>query len=177
MKLHIGPGSVYLPGWVNVDLFSSVRADCYADALAIPYPENTFDIVYASHVLEHMNRHTILAALTHWRFLLKEGGTLRLAVPDFDAICKFYTGTGDVQKVMGLLYGGQRLPIDVHKVVFDFRFLFYCLKAVGFHGDNIKKWDWRCTEHSDYDDYSQSYIPHMDKDNGILMSLNMEAVK
>jgi hypothetical protein len=27
------------------------------------------------------------------------------------------------------------------------------------------------------DDYSQSYLPHMDKENGTLMSLNLEAVK
>ena len=97
MKLQIGPGNVYIPGWVNIDLFSSIRADHYANALAIPYPEKTFDIVYASHVLEHMNRHTILAALTHWRFLLKDGGTLRLSVPDFKSICEFYSMSGDVQ--------------------------------------------------------------------------------
>ena len=32
-------------------------------------------------------------------------------------------------------------------------------------------------KHSDIDDYSQAYIPHMDKDNGTLMSLNVEAIK
>ena len=31
--------------------------------------------------------------------------------------------------------------------------------------------------HIDYDDYSQAYYPHMDKDNGILISLNVEAIK
>lgn len=33
---------------------------------------------------------------------------------------------------------------------------------------------WKNTEHSQFDDYSQSYIPHMDKINGTLMSLNVE---
>ena len=28
-----------------------------------------------------------------------------------------------------------------------------------------------------YDDYSQSYLPHMDKENGMLMSLNLEGRK
>ena len=177
MKLQIGPGNVYIPGWVNIDLFSSVRADCYANALAIPYPEKTFDIVYASHVLEHMNRHTILAALTHWKFLLKDGGTLRLSVPDFKAICEYYTLSGDVQKVLGLLYGGQRISLDTHKIAFDQIFLTKCLKTVGFERDNISLWDWQCTEHAMLDDYSQAYIPHMDKENGRLMSLNMEAIK
>jgi hypothetical protein len=41
----------------------------------------------------------------------------------------------------------------------------------------VSKYDWRDTEHSELDDFSQSYLPHMDKDNGKLMSLNIEAVK
>ena len=42
---------------------------------------------------------------------------------------------------------------------------------------DIKEWDWRKTEHSDIDDYSQAYLPHMDKENGLLMSMNIEATK
>ena len=42
---------------------------------------------------------------------------------------------------------------------------------------NIKLWDWRTTEHSQFDDYSQAYIPHMDKENGTLISLNVECKK
>ena len=49
------------------------------------------------------------------------------------------------------------------------------LEEVGFK--NIKRYDWKNTIHKHYDDYSQAYIPHMDKENGILMSLNVEAVK
>jgi hypothetical protein len=35
-------------------------------------------------------------------------------------------------------------------------------------------WD---TELYPEDDFSKSYLPHMDKDNGILMSLNILATK
>jgi hypothetical protein len=42
---------------------------------------------------------------------------------------------------------------------------------------NIHRYDWRNTVHKDYDDYSQAYIPHMDKERGILMSLNVEGEK
>jgi len=37
--------------------------------------------------------------------------------------------------------------------------------------------DWRRTEHAEVDDYSQAYLPHLDRENGQLMSLNLEAVK
>jgi len=39
------------------------------------------------------------------------------------------------------------------------------------------RYDWRQTIHKDYDDVSPAYIPHMDKEHGILISLNVEAEK
>ena len=31
----------------------------------------------------------------------------------------------------------------------------------------IRYWDWRLTEHSKVDDYSQAYFPHMNKKDGL----------
>ena len=39
------------------------------------------------------------------------------------------------------------------------------------------EWDFTKTEHSMHDDHSQAFLPHMDKENGTLISLNIEAVK
>ena len=49
------------------------------------------------------------------------------------------------------------------------------LRRVGFA--EMRRWDWRRTEHAAIDDYSQAYLPHLDRENGLLMSLNLEAVK
>ena len=49
------------------------------------------------------------------------------------------------------------------------------LETIGF--TNIHRYDWRDTEHSYIDDFSQCYLPHMDKENGMLMHLNLEATK
>ena len=38
-------------------------------------------------------------------------------------------------------------------------------------------WDWRKTEHSQFDDHSQAYLPKMNKEHGTLISLNVEAIK
>ena len=43
--------------------------------------------------------------------------------------------------------------------------------------NNCIKYDWRKTEPADFDDHSQAYIPHMDKSNGTLISLNIESNK
>lgn len=175
MKLHIGTGSTYLPNWINVDIFSFVQADIYSNAMNLPYERESCDLIYASHVLEHFNRHVVLAVLTHWRDLLKVGGILRLAVPNFKAVCEYYAETGDLCKLIGLLYGGQSNVLDKHHIIFDEATLTWDLQKVGF--EKISRWDWRTTEHAQFDDYSQAYLPPFQRDTGRLMSLNMEAIK
>ena len=49
------------------------------------------------------------------------------------------------------------------------------LKQAGFI--NVRHYDWRNTEHAAVDDYSHAYIPHMDKEHGIQISLNVECDK
>lgn len=174
MKLHIGCGKVYLHGWINVDLFSNTAADLCCDITRIPYPEQSFDLIYASHVLEHVHRHMVIATLQHWRSLLKEGGILRLAVPDFAACVARYNQTENLPELMGLLYGGQTYTKNSHTVIFDEQTLSAALIKVGF--SSIGVWDWRKTEHAEYDDFSRAYLPHRDV-NGRLMSLNLQATR
>ena len=47
------------------------------------------------------------------------------------------------------------------------------LQDAGFGA--VRRWDWRATEHAGIDDHSQAYYPHMDKEGGLLVSLNLEA--
>ena len=141
----------------------------------MPFDPGTFDLIYASHVLEHVHRHQIVATLFHWAQTLKEGGVLRLAVPDFDAVVRRYQSTKNLPELMGLLYGGQNHPKNNHFVTFDEATLRDSLKRAGL--TRVRPWDWRTTEHAEYDDFSQAYLPHMAKQDGILMSLNLEATK
>jgi hypothetical protein len=62
-----------------------------------------------------------------------------------------------------------------HKTVYDFKSLRSLLFDAGFR--NVRSWDWRKADHGHVDDHSQRYLPHMDKCNGKLISLNMEAIK
>ena len=39
----------------------------------------------------------------------------------------------------------------------------------------VSDWDWRKELPEGYDDYSRAYFPHMDFDNGICISLNVQA--
>ena len=62
-----------------------------------------------------------------------------------------------------------------HKSVYTFDSLKEMLENNGF--TSVQRYDWRERIHKDYDDHSQAYYPHMDKENGILISLNVEAIK
>ena len=106
---------------------------------------------------------------------LKINGILRLAVPDFEKAIEWYNDTKKIEDVIGLISGGQKTEFDYHKMIYDRKFLTKVLKICGF--DDVKEWEWRQTEHGQFDDYSQSYLPHMDKENGMLMSLNLQAIK
>ena len=71
--------------------------------------------------------------------------------------------------------GGQKDDYDWHGMIFDFKTLERGLIEAGF--ENIRRYDWRETElgRLGIDDYSMAYLPHMDKENGRLMMLNVEA--
>ena len=62
-----------------------------------------------------------------------------------------------------------------HKTIYDYDSLKKVLEDNGF--SETKKWDWKEVDHGKYDDYSQAYLPHMDKNNGTLISLNIECKK
>jgi hypothetical protein len=77
-----------------------------------------------------------------------------------------------------MFYGKWKINNELtvyHKTIYDFNSLKKVLENGGFK--NIRLWDWKKAEHGKFDDYSQAYLPHMDKENGILISLNVECDK
>lgn len=174
--LHIGCGDRHIPGFIHIDVRKLPHVDYVASADKLDMCEDdSIDLIYACHLLEHFRRNQIEDVLKEWYRVLKTGGILRIAVPDFESIIKVYQQNRDLELIMGLLYGRQDYPENTHFVVFDFSCLEKRLSEVGFK--NVHRYDWRKTIHKDYDDYSQAYIPHMDKEHGLLMSLNVECEK
>ena len=78
----------------------------------------------------------------------------------------------DLKSLMGMLYGGQDYDENFHHVIFDFNTLSQDLKDIGFK--STQTWD---TMEMNIDDFSKSFLPHMDFKNGKLMSLNIFATK
>ena len=113
--------------------------------------------------------------IKEWHRVLKKDSILRIAVPDFEAICSVYLSNHNIEEIIGPVCGKQDHDHNFHYVIYDFDSLSSLLKTCGFR--EVNRYDWRKTEHSDIDDFSQAYIQHMDKKSGTLISLNVEATK
>jgi len=182
VKLHLGCGRRHLPGFTNVDLDDYPHIDYKSDIKKLPmFEDNSAELIYCCHAFEYFDREEAPKILKEWYRVLRPGGIIRLAVPNFGVLSRIYYETGDISKVLGPLYGrieikrGKNKRIIYHKTTYDFKSLSKLLMSVGFK--NAHTYDWRGTIHKDYDDFSQAYIPHMDKEHGTLISLNVEAEK
>jgi SAM-dependent methyltransferase len=117
-RLNLGCGPNAPPGWLNVDgswnaWFSNhpylrktleavgvinpnhgaqwkIRPLVHDLTEALPFRENSFSSVYASHVLEHLYLADAQRLLLECRRVLKPGGVVRMVVPDLRAMVTTY---------------------------------------------------------------------------------------
>lgn len=178
IKINMGCGwRNFGKDWIHIDGGAYEHLD-HKSMTTLPFKDNEVDLIYSSHVVEYFDREQVESLLKEWHRVLKPGGTLRVAVPDFSKMAELYTlGEYEVDSFLGLLYGKMKMESDTiyHKTVYDFKSLSTVLQSSGFK--NCRLYDWRETEHSQFDDHSQAYLPHMQKETGTLMSLNVECEK
>jgi len=97
--LEIGPGERRIDGFETLNIVWNRDVDYVLDASTLlPFADNTFDLIYSSHSLEHIPWYQVEATLREWVRILKVDGRLELWVPDGLKICKAlvdYELTGD----------------------------------------------------------------------------------
>lgn len=82
-KLNLGCGTDMKKGYVNLDFLDISGVDVKHDLNKFPYPfkENTFDEIYTSHVLEHLeNFEKVMGELKR---ISKAGAKIKIRVPHF----------------------------------------------------------------------------------------------
>ena len=105
---------------------------------SLPFSTGSFDVVYASHCLEHSAWEYLEATLSEWRRVLARGGALCVAVPDMVAMAELIAeptnAAADDLQLMYVVYGAQRDAHDFHRAGFTERLLTVLLRANGFCG-------------------------------------------
>ncbi len=88
-KLEIGVGDYRLAGFETLSIIGGSHVDYVLDASKrLPFEDETFESVYASHVLEHIAWYKTEETLREWVRILKRGGRLEVWVPDGLKICQ-----------------------------------------------------------------------------------------
>jgi len=170
IKLNLGCGGRALDGWINVDyalgavvakfpLFSAINrrfrffvTNWDKDILIhdlrkhFPWKDNSVDIIYSSHTLEHFYKEEGLYFLKECYRVLKFGGIIRILVPDLKCLVNHYESglisADDFLNELGVNYNtkGENFIKRIvtpyihypHKCMYDLQALTKVMDTVGF---------------------------------------------
>lgn len=131
-RVNIGCGATPTPGWINLDNSLTVRIangpfswllrsrpqfyDAikragirYGTATRIPLADNSVEVVYTSHMVEHLDRADAADFLNEANRILVPGGRVRVVVPDLLRKVEEYRRDGDADALIdGLLMSVHR---------------------------------------------------------------------
>ncbi|MEW5856157.1 MAG: methyltransferase domain-containing protein [Cyanobacteriota bacterium] len=175
LYLHLGCGGVNHEKFVNIDALPAPHIHYIRglDNLS-PFKDNSVDLIYGSHCLEHFSHLKVPNVLGEWYRVLKTDGILRLSVPNFDALCEIYKESGnDLDSILEVLMGRQDYKYNFHMTAFTQSSLTRLFKNVGFR--EVREWQPGSCELTTFRDFSNHKIPANQKYYPI--SLNLEAIK
>ena len=147
MNLNIGSSNVSgeykKSNWINLDRTKSKGVNTIADALDLPFAEDSFNEIHCFHVLEHVTRDKYLKMLEELFRVLSIGGKLYLEVPDFEGVVKKLKNAFDNKNDREIhiwttsTYGKNERPGMAHYWGFHERLLTNSFEAVGFQ--NVRR--------------------------------------
>lgn len=100
MYINLGGGNFREEGWTNVDYPFKARERKQKTEIDVkhnfmlrkqlPFDDNSVEIVYTEHCIEHLTCHAVEYLLSDIYRILKKGHHLRISCPDFDKVMKLY---------------------------------------------------------------------------------------
>ena len=136
LRLHIG-GRERKEGWKVLNIQPGDAVDYVGDIRDLSqFETGSCEIVYASHVLEHVPQSELVSTLKGVKRVLRNQGQFLISVPDLDTLSKMiiFPGLTTEQRihVMRMMFGGQTDAHDFHFVGFTFDILASYLQSAGF---------------------------------------------
>ncbi|GMG83176.1 hypothetical protein LNKW23_23890 [Paralimibaculum aggregatum] len=95
-RLEIGPGDRPIEGFEAINIVWSPGVDYVHDVVGgLPFPDATFETLYASHVLEHVPWYLVPGVLAEWHRVLRPGGAVEIWVPNGLEIARAFVDAED----------------------------------------------------------------------------------
>jgi len=138
-RLHIG-GKLREAGWEVLNALPGPDVDHLGNANDLSrFADNSFETVYASHVVEHFDyRDELHRTLSEWCRVLKPGGLIQVSVPDLEVLAGLMLNKQlqllDRFMVMRMIFGGHMDAYDYHQVGLTEEILGSFLLNAGFVG-------------------------------------------
>lgn len=149
-KLEIGPGTTSLGSdWHSMDMISRPHVNIQHDIRNLPLPilSESYDLVYMSHILEHIPWFQTVEVLIEIKRILKKNGRIEIWVPDLKKLVEAYLNPALVENDGWYRYNPEKHPTkwfngrlftygpeeeNWHRAAFDAEFLKYNLQEAGF---------------------------------------------
>jgi len=120
--LDLGCGQDKKEGYLGLDIHPWPCVDVVHDATTgLPFPDNHFDKVYSGMFFEHLGKFQVPPMLRECHRVLREGGELRIIVPDLDKVLADFLKAplGDKYHFpLDTVFGGQAHEGEFHKTGF-----------------------------------------------------------
>ncbi len=136
MKLHIG-GKMKKDGWKIFNIQDADYVDIVGDIRDLSqFDDESIEIIYASHVLEHVRQKEVTKTLQGINRVLKKDGSFYCSVPNLEVLAKLFLSEKlNIDQrwgVMQMIFGGQKDDNDFHYVGWTLDFAKYFFGAAGF---------------------------------------------
>ncbi len=140
--LHLGCGTKYLPGFLNIDgnLFNKI--DVWLDVRnGLPFRSGSVDSVYSTHMFEHFYTDELKLLLRECLRVLKDGAGVRLIVPSLESAIAAYTARRTEWfsdsfprhfDSLGGRFSNFVFCDGQHRTAFDFSYMNEVLREAGF---------------------------------------------
>jgi predicted SAM-dependent methyltransferase len=135
-RLHVGSHRRFA-GWESLKILPGPDVDHLGDCQDLSrFPDGAFDVIYGSHVLEHVPLGQAVETLKGWSRVLAPGGQALISVPDISVIMKLFMAAdrslGEKVHLTRMIYGGQIDDFDYHYTGYFPQLMEHFLYEAGF---------------------------------------------
>ena len=148
IKLNLGCGNNYKPGYINIDKYNSTIADQVCDTSNLSFDSCVVDLIEAFQLIEHFDYIQCKYVLSEWFRVLKPNGILIIETPDLEATYEklINEGIDSQNKTLQWVFGIDSRGMD-HKTGFTFTILKNLLEEIGFENILREKQQTHVYEH------------------------------